>query len=145
MIFQFIDKIAVKWVDWRQDQRVEKMLQEHPEWKDLGLHRIEVGSNNYEMVLQHPAAYLIAEELAKFLQANNAKNYVTFDFMPRLDRMTQPVRATVQWAHGENPGTKAARLEKIIVEIVRHGLSDQDTNLWKRIIDVERAYAEMNR
>jgi hypothetical protein len=112
MLQRLLDRLACWWLDYRQDQRVRTMKHDHPELAvEPGLKRVEIGSHEWEMVATHPGVYMMADEMAAFLEANNAKNYCEFDMMPRLDRGTHPIRVTVQWAYGESPAKKAARLE----------------------------------
>ena len=58
-----------------------------------------------------PGVYLLADEAATMLEANNAKNYVQFDMMPRADRHLLPIRVTVQWADGKSPAQRVLELE----------------------------------
>jgi len=108
---KWIDSIAYRWIDWRQELRVAKMKREQPEFaEDMRLHKVIVGSNEWEMVMTHTTIYVLADEAAAFLDAHRAKNYVQFDMMPRLDRGGRPIRFTVQWATGESPASQNARL-----------------------------------
>lgn len=116
------DKIACAWMDYRQGRRITQMQKTNPELAgDFGLHKLTVGGGEMEIVMIHPAIYILAEEAAAFLTDSHADNYVQFDMMPRIDRGLRPIRFTVQWANGESPATKAVRLEKELATL--RGLS----------------------
>jgi len=115
-MLRVIDRLAGRWFDWRQDREIAKV----PEIRDLGFHKAEVtedGAFLFQLVggqreggpVSTAIAYM-ADEAAAMLQANKAENYVQFDMMPRLDREVRPIRVTVQYASGESPARKAARL-----------------------------------
>jgi len=113
MLLDALDKLACLWLDFRQSQNIAQMKRDMPEMlQGMSLHKLEVGSHEIEIVMSHPGVYVMADEAAAFLEASNAKNYVEFDMMPRLDRAKRPIRVTVQWASGESPAQKAARLER---------------------------------
>lgn len=102
-----IDRLAGRWLDWRMDRAARTK----PEFGEFGLKRLDATMDGWEIVATYPAVAIIADEMAGFLNAYKADNYVQFDMMPRLDRGLRPVRVTVSWARGEMPSKKAARLE----------------------------------
>ena len=55
--------------------------------------------------------------MADMLDEAQAENFVTFDFLPKLERQMRPLRVTVQWANGKNPGTLVAELKARIAEL----------------------------
>lgn len=74
-MLNLLDRIACKWLDWRQSQNIAQWKRDNPEMsQDMGIHKVEVGSHEMEMVLMHPGIYVMADEAAAFLNANNAKN-----------------------------------------------------------------------
>jgi hypothetical protein len=107
-MFRFLDKLAGWWLDWRTDQAMKQLP---PELRELKLHRAEANTREWEIVMFAPAIVYLADQAADLLQQQNAKNYIQFDLMPRIDRGKPPIRVTVQWADGESPAVKAARLE----------------------------------
>ena len=124
-----LDKLACRWIDFRQDQNVSRMKQDHPELAgDMSLHKLEVSSKEFEIVASHPAIFLMADEAAALLDAFHATNYVEFDMMPRIDRGKNPIRVTIQWANGEGPAQKAARLERELTKL--RSQSDRLKGLW---------------
>jgi len=102
-----LDWLAGRQIDWRLDCATGG----DPELRQFNLKKIEHGRDGWEILAFAPAVAILAEQAAVLLEAKNAKNYVQFDMMPRLDRGLRPVRVTVQWANGESPAAKAARLE----------------------------------
>lgn len=132
-MFQLIDKLAGWWIDWRMSQ-ISKGDPDLENFKKLDIKDIKINQDGFDLFAVSPAIAILAEEAAGMLQANNAKNYVQFDMMPRVDRRMKPIRVTVQWKNGESPAAKAARLEeeverlRIIERQVRYYLSsDGDT------------------
>lgn len=106
VLFELIDKLAGKWFDWRMttDPEVKRTYEE------FGLKTFEVKDGFFEATYVTPVAAFIAGEFAAMLNAANAKNYIEFDMMPRLDRGMRPIRVTIQWANGISPADKAAQL-----------------------------------
>lgn len=110
-MFAFLDKLACWWIDWRQDQNVKTMLKEEPEMA-AEIHKLSADEKGFETVMKSQAVFLLADQAAELLNTYNAKNYVEFDMMPRIDRGVRWIRVTVQWRDGESPAQKATRLEK---------------------------------
>lgn len=113
-LLTIIDKLSGLWMDWRMSRAVKNLP---PEMRELNLHRVQADTREFEIVMTAPAIVYLADQAAELLQQQNAKNYIQFDMMPRLDRCKPPVRVTVQWAHGESPAAKAARLEDELTTI----------------------------
>ena len=106
-MLDLIDRLAGWWLDWRIDRAVAA----NPELQKAGLERAEVDENGFHLVVSFPGVYLLADEAAAMLEANNAKNYVQFDMLPRADRHLPPIRITVQCADGKSPGQRVLELE----------------------------------
>lgn len=108
-MLNFIDHLAGNWLNWRTSQAVKRsgFNIDEPELKELS-----VDKGCTEIVMAHSAIAYLASEATAILNEANADNYVQFDMMPRPDHGMRPIRVTVQWAHGEAPASKAARLEK---------------------------------
>lgn len=115
-MLHFIDRLAGKWLDWRQDRTIANYP---PELADLKLHKVEADSREFRIVAFAPSIVHLADEAAALLNAENAENYLQFDMQPRLDRGKPPIRVTVAWARGESPAAKAARLEDENTELKR--------------------------
>lgn len=107
-MLEIIDRLAGWWMDWRTDQAVKSLP---PEMRELNLRKAHIDTREWEIVMTAPAIVYLADQAVDLLNQQNAKNYVSFDLMPRLDRGKPPIRVTVQWANGESPASKAARLE----------------------------------
>jgi hypothetical protein len=105
-----IDRLAGWWLDWRISRAVAK----NPKLQQAGFKRAEVDKNGFHLVASFPGVYLLADEAAAMLEANNAKNYVQFDMMPRIDRQLPPIRVTVQWAEGKSPAQRVLELESAL-------------------------------
>ncbi len=105
-VFNWIDRLAGKWFDWRTDRRVKQ----NPELQEFGLHKAEANERGFYADFITPAAAILADEMATMLEEAHAENYVEFDMMPRLDRGLRPIRVTVQWAGKLSPAQKAAQL-----------------------------------
>ena len=111
----WIDALACRWLRWRQTRAV---------LSDPTLASFRVLSATLHMedgatakiLLEAPSLIVLAEEAVALLRAYNAPNYVQFDMLPRLETPPRPVRITVQWADGESPARKAARLEAALLE-----------------------------
>lgn len=106
-MLDLIDKLAGRWLDWRIDRAVAA----NPELQKAGFIKAEFDENGFHLVASFPGVYLLANEAAAMLEANNAKNYVQFDMMPRADRHLPPIRVTVQWAKGKSPSQRVLELE----------------------------------
>jgi hypothetical protein len=108
MILNLIDRLAGRWIDFRIEQAATK----NPGIGEFKLKKVEFDENGFHMIASFPGVVMIADEAAAMLDANDARSYVEFDMMPRLDRGKRPIRITVQWAWAESPAAKAARLER---------------------------------
>jgi hypothetical protein len=113
-MIEILDRLACWWIDWRMDRDAKS----NPAVREMGLKKIGTFPGGWEVTFVSPAVAMIADEMAAMLDKANAKNYISFDFIPRLDRGRQPVRVTVEWAHGESPATKAAAGLKHIDSLV---------------------------
>lgn len=114
-VLDLVDGLATRWQTIRSDRAFLKASQERPELLGKFV-KAKFDAGHAEMTMQHPEVYLLANELAGFLEHFNAKNYVQFAMWPRLDRATDPVEVTVRWLYGELPADKCARLEGQLVE-----------------------------
>lgn len=106
-MLEFIDRLAGWWMGWRMDRAIAR----NPELQKAGFKKAEVDENGFHLIMSFPGVYLLADEAAAMLEANNAKNYVQFDMMPRVDRHLEPIRVTVQWAVGKSPAQRVLELE----------------------------------
>lgn len=106
-MLELIDKLAGRWLDFRTDMESKK----NPVFNELELERVELDNDGLHIIGSSPAVAILADEAAKMLNAANAKNYLEFDMMPRIDRGLKPIRVTVQWAYGLSPSQKAAMLQ----------------------------------
>ena len=107
-ILSLIDKAAGKWLDYRTEWRIKN----DSEMSNIFFHDISINKSGMETTIVSPAIAVMADEAASMLDASNAKNYIQFDMLPRVDRGLRPIRVTVQFANGEAPAEKSARLEK---------------------------------
>jgi hypothetical protein len=107
-MFEWLDFLAARWLNWRTD----RMARNNPQIQELGIQQIQYDETGFHLLASFPAVTTLADEAAALLGANQAENYVQFDMVPRIDRGKRPIRVTVQWADGESPASKAARLEK---------------------------------
>jgi len=123
-MFRLLDKLAGWYLDWRTRRAVSN----DPELKQFELHKAEMNKHGIEIVAHAPAIAILADQAAALLEANNAKNYVQFDMMPRPDRGLRPVRITVQWANGMLPAQKAAKLEDALRQLIPIAESAMQTN-----------------
>lgn len=112
-MLSLIDRLAGWWLDWRSDQAIAVT----PELQEFNLKRFDLTPGGMQLMATAPAVAIIADQAAELLEVNNAKNFIQFDMMPRLDRGLRPIRVTVQWAMGESPSAKAARLEREVAEL----------------------------
>ena len=108
---------AANWWINREYEASAKALA--PELLELGLRRVQPTPDGagWEATFITPAAALIANEMAAMLDAAQAENYLTFDFLPRLDRGKKPVRVTVQWARGQNPAQMVTTLKARVADL----------------------------
>lgn len=113
-MLEILDRLAGWWLDWRTDREAKN----NPLVQELGIKKIEATPGGWEGTFVTPAVAIIADEMAGMLDNANAKNYVVFDFMPRLDRGKHPVRVTVQWAQGQSPAQKATMLEEELKRVM---------------------------
>lgn len=107
-MFKWLDLLAAWWLNWRTDRAARN----NPMVQAMGIQKVQYDETGFHLIASFPAVTALADEAAALLGANQAENYVQFDMMPRIDRGKRPIRVTVQWADGESPASKAARLEK---------------------------------
>lgn len=112
IIYQFIDKLAVAWIDYRTIKELDAI--DDPFIK---LEKIEISEDGFEAIGISPAIAYLAGECASMLEKNNADNYIQFDMKPKLS--LKPIRVTVQWAKGESPAEQNARLREELKNINR--------------------------
>jgi|SRR6185503_3035452 len=105
-MLHLIDKLAGWWLDWRAGRAAVS-----DELRQFGLKEAHATPEGITLLAVAPAVAIFADQAASLLDAHDAKNYLEFDLLPRPDRGLRPVRITVQWANGESPAVKAARLE----------------------------------
>lgn len=109
-----LTRAAYWWIERDYERHAKRLA---PELAELGIRHMEATPTGWEGTFVTPAAAEIANIMADMLNDADAENYLTFDFLPRLDRQVRPVRVTVQWANGLNPGLKAAALERQNAEL----------------------------
>ena len=102
-----IDRLAGWWLDWRMDRAVAAK----PELQKAGFKRAEFDETGFHLVASFPGVWILADQAAAMLRANDAENYVQFDMLPRADRHLEPIRITVQWAKGKSPAQRVLELE----------------------------------
>jgi hypothetical protein len=119
-----LDRMAGKWLDWRLDRECRSS----PQIQELRLLNAYIEPGRYNLMMSGPDIVHLADQAASMLEQQNAKNYIQFDMTPRVDRGLKPVRVTVQWAMGEAPGSKAARLE---VELKK---TREELALWQDVV-----------
>lgn len=117
-ILRLADRLAGWWIDWRIDRHIKK----RPELHDFEMISLDIKrgrkQGNIELLVATSAISILADHAATMLAENNAKNYVQFDMMPRVDRGLRPIRVTVQWAGGLSPAKKVAQLEQAVLTAV---------------------------
>lgn len=106
-MLDLIDKLVGWWLDWRTDRAVAAS----PELQRAGFKRAEVDGDGFHLIASFPGVWILADQAAALLDANNAENYVQFDMLPRADRHLKPIRITVQWAKGKSPAQRVLELE----------------------------------
>lgn len=112
-----IDRLASMWLNWRTARNLRAAQAAGEEWARVDVQQFrEVNAGEMSLMAHAPAIAVLADQAASFLDANNAKNYVQFDMMPRIDHGQRAIRVTVAWANGEMPAEKAARLDKELAE-----------------------------
>jgi hypothetical protein len=107
-LFDLIDLAVNKWISWRTDREIKRSGL----WQELGIKSIDVDDEATNLVLSHPVIAIVADEAAQLLHDCNAPNYVQFDMLPRVDRHLDPIRVTVQWAHGLSPSEEVKQLQE---------------------------------
>ena len=123
----FVDRLANLWLQARYEWRCRHVPEIREQIEQFGMRSINAIPGGWEAVYMTPAAAMIANEMAKMLDKAKAKNYLQFDFMPRLDRGMKAVRVTIQWADGESPAAKTARLEGRLKQLESAKLPVVDT------------------
>jgi hypothetical protein len=116
-LLEWLDKLAGRWLQWRYDWACRHMPEIKAQVEQLGLKSVNTIPGGWEATFVTPAAAMIAADMAGMLDKAQAKNFIQFDFMPRLDRGMKAVRVTVEWADGESPAQKAERLEREIERV----------------------------
>lgn len=112
-----IDRLASAWLNWRTARHLRAAQAAGEEWARVDFQQFRgVDAGEMSLMAHAPAIAVLADQAASFLDANNAKNYVQFDMMPRIDHGQRAIRVTVAWANGEMPAEKAARLDKELAE-----------------------------
>lgn len=113
-MLNLIDRLTGWWLDWR----IDRAIATNPELQRAGFKKAEVDEQGFHLVASFPGIYLLADEAAAMLEANNAKNYVQFDMLPRADRHLKPIRITVQWAKGKSPAQRVVELESAWIQAI---------------------------
>ncbi len=113
-MLRLLDKLAGWYLDWR----VHRAVSNDPELKQFQLHKAEMTEHGLEIVAHAPAVTILADQAAALLEANNARNYIQFDMMPRPDRGLRPIRITIQRADGMLPAEKAAKLADALRQLI---------------------------
>lgn len=118
-VLQLIDRAAGKWLDWRLDNHIHSddelagmgFTKAELDDEQVLFKKAEVTEDGFQATYIAPSVAFLAHEAALMLDKSNARNYVQFDMMPRLDRGLRPIRVTVAWAHGVSPALRAAKME----------------------------------
>jgi hypothetical protein len=113
-MFQLVDALALKWLDWRYDGKAQAYAKEHPE-QGFVLHRAEIGEDGMFIDGTSPAIAFLAAEAAKMLDRANASNYLQFDMVPHVAADLRAVRVTVQWRNGLSPAQRADKLNEFVL------------------------------
>lgn len=108
-----LERLCSWYLEWRTGQWVKK----NPDLARFDLHRADFSQRDWSITALAPSVALLAEQGAALLDANEAKNYVEFELMPRLDRGLRPIRVTVRWSNGRLPSQEVARLKGRFAEI----------------------------
>lgn len=116
-IFDVLDLIASRWLDWRTSQAVQSA---NARGEMLNLKRATVENGTLDMVMAGPAVIELVNDAAAILNQQNAKNYVEFEMMPRLDRAARPIRVTIQWANGLSPAQMCEQLRAELETLRAH-------------------------
>lgn len=67
---------------------------------------------NTEIWATMPNVAMLAAECTELLKANDAKNYVQFDMIPRAESGVEGYRVTVQRLYGKSPAQRVIEMEK---------------------------------
>ena len=102
-----LDRLADSWLYWRR----RRCIQTDPELARFNVHAITVKNHALTISAEAPLLAMLGQEAGKLLDMYDAKNYVQFDMISWTAARGRAVRVTVQWANGESPAVKAARLE----------------------------------
>ena len=118
-MLNLLDKLAVKYVEWRYDRQVAQYGEKH---HDIQLKRastlIDEGDVIVEAVMNHPGIMLFAADMVQALKECGADNYITFDFLPIASEQ-KLVEVTIGWSDKLTPAKKVAMLEERIAELER--------------------------
>lgn len=81
---------------------------------DVQIQRInfDAQKGNTEIWATMPNVAMLAAECTELLKANDAKNYVQFDMIPRAESGVQGYRVTVQRLYGKSPAQRVIEMEK---------------------------------
>lgn len=109
-MFHLIDRIAGWWRGYRATQAAAACNAERA--PGVQLKRVSGDATGVKLVYEAPLVLELADQAAAILKSIGADTYLQFDMMPRADRACNPIRITVQWAHGVSPAVKAAQLEQ---------------------------------
>ena len=104
-----LDTLAAAWLRWRRRRAVNI----DPALMQFAINRIAMDEHEIILTATAPCLVPFAEECAALLDKYDATNYVQFDTIVWRGggARGRVVRVTVQWAKGESPGAKAARLQ----------------------------------
>ena len=106
-MLHLLDRLAEAWLYWRRRRRI----QTDPELTRFNVHAIAVKDHALTISAETPLLAMLGQEACKLLDLYDAQNYVQFDMISWTAARGRAVRVTVQWANGESPAVKAARLE----------------------------------
>jgi hypothetical protein len=110
-MLRWIDRLAGWWMDRR-------MARQAADAEGVTLTRAELLPDQWRIDLLAPNLIPLISEAAAMLDAQQAKNYIEFDMLPRADHTDgRAIRVTIQWITGESPAQQNARLREELARL----------------------------
>lgn len=92
---------------------------------------IENGETEVEIAGMLPNVRAMVVECIELLEAHEAKNYVQFDLIPRLESRLPGFRVTVQRAEGKSPAGRVIEME---AEVERLRTQLAEATAWEAVL-----------
>ncbi len=82
---------------------MDQAVKSDPALIALEIEKAKFSKSGYSAAFIGPGVAHMADMMSELLLKNDAKNYVSFELAPRVDRGIHPILVTIQWLNGKSP------------------------------------------